>query len=239
MTVDDVWNGLRRGAMVLGSALLLAGVASAATVPFTEEFVADNAGWEDGESEAATFVASGGPDGSSYASVSFNYFGFESPFGGGPVVVRAASSDGASGGALFGDWIADDVDEVSMWVRHDTGVDLQFFIRVATAFNFPGAVIGGDHVVPSGVWTEIVFPVDPDDPACVGETITCAEALADVGNFQIGTDAPEVLTLTDMAFAIDVDGVHLAAVPEPGAVGMMLLGVGVLAAARIGRRPQG
>jgi len=63
------------------AALAVALPASAVTVPFTEDFVSDVAGWEDSVSDPLTFVGSGGPDGSSHASGQFNFNGFSSPFG--------------------------------------------------------------------------------------------------------------------------------------------------------------
>ena len=116
--------------------------ARAVEVPFVEDFPADAAGWLDFASMPLAWQASGGPDGSSYASGELSYFGFESPFGGGPVVFRANDSTDASGDGFVGDWTAAGVTHVRAWVRHDTGEDLTFYIRIATPFNFPGAVIG-------------------------------------------------------------------------------------------------
>lgn len=204
--------------------LAWSGLAMAVTVPFTEDFVADSAGWEDGDSNPLFWENGGGPDGGSYASADFNYFGYTSPFGGGPVVFRANESDMASGDAFVGDWIADGVTLVSAWVRHDAPADLNFYMRIATSFNFPGAVITNTQTVSSGVWTKVFWVVDPDSPLCIGETVTCAVALGSVGNFQIGTDAPLSLVELDQAFAIDVDKVSV--VPEPGMA--TLLGAGLM-----------
>jgi hypothetical protein len=208
------------------------GAASALTVPFAEDFAANVSGWEDNAQNPLGFVASGGPDGGSYATASFNYFGFSNPFGGGPVIFRANDSDNASADAFVGNWLTGGVTQVSAWVRHDTGEDLTFFLRIATGFNFPGAVIGSDQVVESGVWTLVTWAIDPDDPLCVGETVTCAAALANVGNVQIGTSAPGSLTGLDQAFAIDLDEVSI--VPEPGT--LLLAGCGLLGLAAHGRR---
>ena len=81
------------------------------------------------------------PDGGSHASTTLNYFGFSSPFGGGPVVFRGHDNN-ASGDAFVGNWVTGGVQLVTAWVKQDTGVDLTFFLRVASSFNFPGAVIG-------------------------------------------------------------------------------------------------
>jgi len=213
----------------LACTLLVGAGASATTVPFTENFDVDVSGWEDNVNDPLTFVASGGPDGSSYASAAFNYLGFSSPFGGGPVIFRAGDSDDASGDAFVGDWLADGVGEVSVWVRHDTPEDLTFFLRVATSFNFPGAVIGSEQVVPPNTWTQVFFDIDPSSPLCIGETVTCADALASVGNFQLGTDAPASLVATDFAYTLDVDQASLTPVPEPGTALQLVTGIAGLA----------
>jgi hypothetical protein len=222
-------------AALLASAAFGAGAASALTVPFTEEFTTDVAGWENAANDPLTHEASGGPGDSAHASTLFNYFGFTNPFGGGPVLFRANDSDGASGDAFVGDWIAGDVQEVSVWVYQETPEDLTFFLRVASAFNFPGAVIANETVVSPNTWTELVFPIDPDSPLCIGETVTCAQALASVGNVQIGTSAPAALTGLDEAFLLAIDGVTISNVPEPGAVllqGAALLSLGLFARRR-------
>jgi hypothetical protein len=199
------------------AALCIAGNASALTVPFTEDFAADAAGWENAVNEPLTWNETGGPDGSSHVSTTHNYFGFSNPFGGGPVLFRASQSDGASGGAFVGDWIAGGVGAVSAWVYQETGVDLVFYLRVATAMNFPGAVINDDVAVPSGEWTLVTIEIDTETPPCFEETVPCAEAFAAVGNFQLGTDAPEALTVIDEPLVLAIDQVALVPAPEPAA----------------------
>jgi hypothetical protein len=218
----------------MAAALLGAGKASALTLPFTEDFGANNASWEDGANNPATWQSAGGPDGGSYASVNFNYFGFSSPFGGGPVIFRANDNDNASGDAFVGDWMAGSVVMVSAWVYQTTPENLNFFMRVANGFNFPGAVLTSGNVVAPNTWTQIVFPIDPNSPLCIGETITCAAALTSVGNLQFGTDAPASLVGTNFSYALGIDKVTITAVPEPSQA--MLLGSGLAGLAILGRR---
>jgi hypothetical protein len=206
-----------------------AGTASALTVPFTEDFASGVSGWENATSNPLTFVASGGPDGGSYASTSFNYFGFSSPFGGGPVIFRGQDEDNASGLAFVGNWITGGVDSLSVWVRQNTTETLTYFLRVASTFNFPGAVIGSTTLVAPNTWTLVSFDIDPSNPLCTGESVTCAQALADVAHVQLGTSAPSALTGLNQAFTLDIDKVSIRAVPEPAAAVLLALGLAGLA----------
>jgi hypothetical protein len=225
-----------RSISVLGAALVVSASvsASALTVPFTEDFTSNVSGWINTANAPLTFQATGGPDGGSHASTTLNYFGFTSPFGGGPVVFRGHDNQNASGDAFVGDWTAGGVQVVTAWVRQDTGVDLTFFLRVAGAFNFPGAVIGNTGTVPSGVWTQVSWTIDPNDPACQGEGVTCAQALASVGNIQFGTSAPASLTSQNVAFNLAIDKITISNVPEPGTA--ILAGLGLLGIGALGRR---
>ncbi len=198
--------------------------AFALTIPFTEDFATGVSNWEDSVNNPLVAVGAGGPDGGSYATTTFNYFGFSSPFGGGPVIFRGSDSDDASGDAFVGDWIAGGVSLLTVSVRHNAPTALTFFARVASAFNFPGAVIAGTQAVAPDTWTDLTFIIDPANPLCTGESVSCATAFAGVGNLQFGTDAPAALTALDFAYAIDLDKVSITAVPEP-ALALLLLGI--------------
>jgi hypothetical protein len=224
---------VRRSALLF-TAWLAAAPAAAVEVPFLEDFSTsgDAASWRNATVQGVDWVASGGPDGGAHIATTLSYFGFENPFGGGPVVFRAQDEFGASGGAFEGDWLAAGVGEVRAFVRHDTGFELNFFLRVATSFNIPGAVFEDDVTVPSGVWTQVTWTIDPASPLCSGEGVTCEEALADVGHFQVGTDAPPGLVAIDEELALQLDRVELAA-PEPA--GALLAATGALALALTAR----
>ena len=235
-----------RAALLACTLTLLGSAAHAAVVvPFLEDFPTDEEKWRaNNAANLLDFVATGGPENDSYVTTEFNYFGFEGIMGSGPVLFRANSGPNggnptqgaASDGAFIGDWNAAGVAAVRAWVRHDTGQNLTYFVRVATSFNFPGAVIDDDVTVPSGQWTQITVPIDPEDPACQpegGEGFTCEDAFASVGVLQIGTEAPEALTTLDQAFTMDLDQVELVEeVPEPGQLALAAVGALVMATAR-------
>lgn len=219
-------------ATILMAAGFGAGKASAVTVPFTEHFVANVSGWEDNVGDPLTWALTGGPQGDSFAGTEFSYFGWEGIMGSGPVLFRAHDSDNASGDAYVGDWIAGGVGMVSAMVYHETPENLTFFLRISNSFNFPGAVFNGTQTVEPFTWTYVYWILDPNSPLCIGETVTCAAALASVGNLQIGTDAPAALVEDETAYFVGVDRVRV--VPEPSQ--SVLLGSGVAGLYLLGRR---
>jgi len=220
---------------VMAGAIAAPAPSQALTVPFTEGFVTDNANWRDGNSNPLACEPAGGPDGSSHVTGSFNYLGFTNPFGGGPVVFRGQQGFGSSGGAFVGDWLTGGVRTLTAFVRHDAPVALTYFLRLATAGNFPGAAWDSPVVVEPDTWTRITFDLDPSAP-CTPEFPppggSCAAALASVGNVQIGTSAPEALTMLDEDITLDLDRVSI--VPEPGTGLLAALGLSLLGA--LGRR---
>lgn len=227
------------------SLVLVGAPAGAATIPFTEEFASNVSGWENNANNPLAWVASGGPDGGSYASTSFDYFGFVAPFpGAGPITFRAQDEDNASGNAFVGNYVAESVLWASVWVRHDAPVALTFGLRVSTTSNFPGAFIdSASGTVAPNTWTQVIFNLDPNSGFCTAETFvpgatcTSANSLATVAHLQIGTDAPQFLIDNDLGgVTIDIDKVSISstAVPEPGV--LALAGTGLLGLGLLGRR---
>ena len=210
-------------------ALLVApSLALAVDVGFSETFDADVAGWEDNVNNPLGWVSTGGADGGGYASTTFNFLGYTNPFGGdgGPVTFRASFSDNASGGAFVGDWLTEGVGAIQMSFRHDAPEPLTLYLRVATRFNFPGAVLDQPVAVPSGAWTDVVIPINPFSPACTPEGYpNCAAAFSAVETFQIGVNASAGLIDDDFAYTLDLDRVTILPIPEPGTALLMGLGL--------------
>src|SRR5689334_12276662 len=108
---------------LLSFALLaaVAGVVSQsafASVPYTENFTTDAANWRDGAgATSATWVASGGPDGSSHITTTASAFFLDD---GDPVVLfRGQDGFDSSGDAFVGNWISSGINQFSFWVKHD------------------------------------------------------------------------------------------------------------------------
>lgn len=198
--------------------LALAGLAShaaAVVVPFTENFDTDSSAWRANDQVAPlSFVASGGPDGSSYASASFSFASQST--GGLPAFAKGHSGFGSSGGALFGDWIASGVSTFSVAVRQDTGVPLSFFVRFAPS-TLPGANAFSFAPVPSGVWTTLTVAINPATPFFY-EGTTFDSTFNSIGRVQIGVSVPAALAGNPGSFNFDIDQVSI--VPAPGATAL-------------------
>jgi len=217
-------------ATFVSSATALAGALP--TVPFTEDFATDNSGWRDAFTGVPTWNASGGPDGSSFISTTFNFA--NSAAGDTPVLFRGQDEFGSSGGAFEGDWITGNVQEFSVFVRHGASAPVNFFTRFASAFNFPGAVAVDFTPVSPGVWTEISFAIDPANPAFVTfEGSDFNTVFSSIGHVQVGVSVPSGLAGVDSEFSFSIDQPSI--VPGPGALAMV--GVGGLGA--LGRRRRG
>lgn len=204
--------------------------APAATVPFVEDFADDHANWLNFNSSAfLTFQPAGGPDGSSYVAGSFNFV--NSVFGDqGPVLLRAGATPlgSASGGNLFGDWIADGVAEFTAWVRHDAPTPLTYFVRFADSVNFPGGTAIEFTPVLPNTWTQLNFSIGPASTNFVTfEGTSFGEVFDNIGRIQIGVSIPETLAGVNQPVTFDLDQVAIN-VPEPAT-----LLLGCLAAATV------
>src|SRR5262245_52249564 len=213
-------------ALTIAASASMAGAALGAIVPFTEDFTTDAANWRNASGVSAlNWVAAGGPDGGSYASGTFN---FQANLAGDtPVLHRGQDGFGSSGGAFFGNWIADGVTQVTVAVRQDSGVPLTFFGRFATS-PFPGAVAINFAPVPSGVWTTLSFAINPASPQFISfEGSDFTTVFGNIGRVQFGVSVPQSLAGVNQNFTFDIDKITI--VPAPG-------GLAVLALAAAGAR---
>ena len=189
----------------------------AATTPFTEDFSADVADWQDSGSFPLTFVGAGGPDGSSYASTDFAFSSGGGSGGSSAVLFRGHDeygSSGSSGGAFEGNWISDGVEKVNAFVRHNASVPLNYFVRGSGPFNFPGAVAVSFAPVMPNVWTEITFDVTGSSPQFVSyEGSDHGTVFSNVGHVQLGVSIPSGFETNPTSFTFDLDQVSI--VPEP------------------------
>jgi len=215
-------------------AVAFAGSAFAGVNGFVETFDNDSQNWINFNSTSGlNWVGSGGPDGSAYASADFNLTETGGPFP--ATVIRANLQDNASGGNLFGNWIAAGITEVSFDIRHNlTGRDLEFTSRFATtgfAPNTPGASVDNDNSVAADTWPTITWDVSEiaSDIVSLGGG-TYAQIFSSVEFIQIGFVTPVDLVGQDVDVAFDVDNFRL--VPAPGAAGLAF----VAGAAAIRRR---
>ncbi|WP_425395348.1 PEP-CTERM sorting domain-containing protein [Aeoliella sp.] len=235
------------GVGFLLSAVAAVNVASAASIGFVEDFPTDHSYWLNspgtGGSALVTHQASGGPDGSSYASGTYNFVNNEPGVGGSAIVFRGKEvvegepSTQASGGNLFGNWINDEISDISMMVRHDatdpiTGAPLalNFFARLATPANHPAAVIIKPVPVIAGEWTELRFSVRRfHNPFLILEGPPTFQfynsVFSDIGRVQLGVSVPDALGHVDQVVTFDIDKVRM--IPEPSTIA--LLGVGLVA----------
>src|SRR5262249_11542609 len=157
-------------------------IAFAATVPFTETFANDAANWHDASGASIlNWTGTGGPDGGSFASSSFNFA--NSAFNATPVIFRGQSGFNSSNEAFVGNWISDGVTVFSADIRQNSGVPLTFFTRFSSPANFPGATAISFTPVPSGVWTPITFSIDAASPQFISFEGTDFNAVfSDIGN---------------------------------------------------------
>ena len=196
----------------------------AATVPFTETFNAGSANWYDSPGTSPlTWNVFGGPDGSPFASTTFNFVN-NAP-NDTPVFFRAQDELGSSGGAFVGDWVTGGVNGVNASVRHNAGVPLHFFVRFASPNNFPGADEVFSIPVPSGTWTSLSAALP--NPSLIFEgPFTYGQVFGNIGHVQIGVSVPQGLAGTDGSFSFDLDNVCI--VPEPTTLALLLLGACVV-----------
>lgn len=203
-----------------------------ATVIAIEDFNSDRVGWEGstagiGVNPNATpvdFVSTGGAPDSSPGFITTS-FAFSDAGSFGATLFRGQSTTNASGGILSGDYLARGVNEISFYIRHNAGVDIDFNLRVATPQNSPGFGLLPSTAISSGVWSLVTLPVGPSEPF-QQQSGTPTTVLPNVGNLQIGASNPfasgSVEEMTAVTF--ELDAFTISNVPEPSTIALSLLG---------------
>ena len=193
----------------------------AVIVPYTEEFTSDSANWANfNTSGLLTHVASGGPDGGAYASGPLSFF--ERTNDPPPVVHRARTDLNASGGAFFGNWMTAGARKLRVHVRHDAPTPLNYFVRIASGFGFPGATAVAFQPVAGNQWTELVFDLSPTSPQIVTfEDSDWPTVFGNVTGLQFGVMTPGTLVNDQTVYAFDLDRVTV--VPEPSSLVLVVV----------------
>jgi hypothetical protein len=206
----------------------------AATVPFTEDFTTTVSNWADNSAmNLLNHVASGGPDGGSYASASTALAGTSM------VLFRAQDEFNSSGHALEGSWVAHGVAEFSAFVRHNVPVPLNYFARFSGPGNFPGGTAVKFAPVLPGAWTQLKFIINPGNPEFVTfEGSSFNTVFSNVGHVQLGVNVPAALAGNATPYTFDIDKASIAGqVPEPsGLLTSVIAGIGLMLRPRRIRR---
>ena len=197
--------------------------------PYTETFDSDAANWTNFNNSATLdWFSSGGPDGSAYASGTYNLQNASGFFP--PVVLRAQSQSNASGGAFVGNWIESGVIAFSFDIRHDLSEALTITGRFATPQNNPGAATESAIEVLPNTWTRVTFDLTPDSKDIISFGSGNYESIfSNIGNIQIGFNVPSGLAGQDILLRLDIDNAAMI-IPSPGTIA--LLGLAPLALRR-------
>ena len=211
--------------------ILTAGAAASAgslVGPFTETFDSGNANWTNFNNSAPLdALAVGGPDGSGYASGTYNLQNASGFFP--PVVLRGQGSSNASGGAFVGDWIASGVVGFSFDIRHDLSEALTITGRFSTPMNNPGAATESSITVEPNTWTTVTFDLTEDSTDIISFGSGTYESIfSNIGNIQLGFNVPQGLAGQDIEVRFDLDNAALV-IPAPGSAALLALaGLGMV-----------
>lgn len=221
--------------------LLGTGVQGATPVatPVLEGFDSGPNNWRNAASQLLGFEATGGPDGSSYVTTTFNLL---EAVGGAPGERAAATTlirtvklqDPISGeetissdGAFFGSWLGS-AGEFRFSVRHNAPEPLYFFARLAVPNRSPAVGVDYPISVQPNEWTELVMPVDLTFPHLVAQGGGSPEDILrdvfieeGVEWIQFGIYTPTSLAGVDQNYTLDLDNVMLTAVPEPATLALV------------------
>lgn len=218
------YQGLVACGLLLG--VSVSSCAFGVVIPFTETFSGTPTNW----SSAAAFtplnyVPAGGPDGSGYGSGSFSFT--NNGVGSTPILFRAQSEFGSSGGALFGDWLGAGVTAFSFSVRHNAPSPVQFFARFLGGTSFTGVIALQPTFLPAGEWGTYTVTMAPSSFIAEGLPALYGTTFVNVTKVQIGLMMDSNLALQTGPFTFDVDNFTVVPSPSAGAALMSVLGLGI------------
>jgi len=190
-------------------------------VPFTEDFSSGNANWLTGTSSNAPWFSSGGVDGGGYISstATMTSSGF------GAALFRGNAASDASGDAFVGNWLTGGVTLFTAFIKHDAGFNLDIFARLDAGAGSAASTVF--FSVPTGQWFEISVPIV--DSASSFQSYGAAgptgfnTVFANIQNVQFFASTNS--TAGTYNFSLD----NVSVVPEPRTVGLLGLGVALLA----------
>lgn len=216
-------------AVVLG---IVASSARAVTVPTSETFNVDAANWADSSGLALlNHFASGGADGSGYASANYAFNTGGGAGGTTAVVFRAQDEFNSSGNAFVGNWVADKITKLTVQVRHNAPQPLSYFGRFSGPGNFPGGTAIQFVPVQPNVWTSLTFNITPTSPQFVTfEGMSFNSVFSNVGHIQLGVAIPDALANDTTAYKYDLDNVVVT--PEPTTLCLAAFAFGLVATRR-------
>jgi hypothetical protein len=208
-------------------------------VPSTENFALSSNGWYNGDLSAqASLVAAGGPASSaSFARVAFSFENATSNPQTPPVVFQTKPLENASGNRFFGNWVTGGVSALSFSVRHNvpstasgSPSGLGYFVRFASANNFPGATAVSFTPVAPNTWTTLTIPISALSPNFVSfESTNFATVFANIGKLQFGVAPTSALIGTTTSYSFDFTSITI--VPSPSS-GVLLGALGLVAMRR-------
>lgn len=189
-----------------------------ATVPFTENFASSVSNWTTGGGTPATFQTAGGPDGSSYASVTVTLANI--PYNAPIIMFRGQDEFNSSNHAFEGDWLASGINRFSVYVWHNAPVALGFFVRFAPPNNFPGTIAEDGTPVPPNTWTRLSYNLSPEKIDqyifTEGPSSYYYDTLSNVGHVQVGFRVPDGFNSDSTTYICSMDQPSIARLDVPG-----------------------
>ena len=194
-----------------------------ADVIFSETFSTNAAGWANNGSAAAAWTTIGGVTGNDDGYITGTVAtGTNSTY----VVLRDQSNLAGSYTGLFGNWTTTgtsplSVATLSFDLYQDSGTTQDFGFRLTTSAGFPGAFLGDEISLDSGVWTHFDIAVDSNADFTFPEGGgSYASILNNLARIQLTVDQA-----TASPFNVSLDNITISSVPEPST--MALAGVGL------------